>query len=143
MSLFVPFRRATLLIPSGPVGNPDQKHLFILLTDPVPTANGGKEVLLVGVSSVRNGQFHDPACLLYSGDHPFIDHKSYVNYRMARIEEAGKLVNGVKKGVLTPRDVLASEIWAAAGFEDTLLRWNLESEGGNGYETAVQSGVQV
>lgn len=25
----------------------------------------------------------------------------------------------------------------AAGFEDTLLRWNLKSEGGNGYKTTV------
>lgn len=112
MSLFVPFRRATLLVPSGPQQNPDQKHLFILLTDPVPSAAGGKDVLLVGVSSVRQGQYHDPACLLYPGDHPFLVRQSFVNYRMARIEDAQKLVNGVKQGVLTPRDTLAGEIFA-------------------------------
>jgi hypothetical protein len=37
----------------------------------------------------------------------------------------------------------AADAWAAAGFEDTLLRWSLKSEGGNGYQKAVQSGVQV
>jgi hypothetical protein len=36
----------------------------------------------------------------------------------------------------------ANEIWAAAGFEDTLLRWNLKLEVGHGNETAIQSGVQ-
>jgi quercetin dioxygenase-like cupin family protein len=33
--------------------------------------------------------------------------------------------------------------WAAAGFEDTLLRWNLKLEVGHGNETAIQSGVQA
>ena len=33
--------------------------------------------------------------------------------------------------------------WAAAGFEDTLLRWNLKLEVGYGNETAVQPGVQA
>lgn len=112
MSLFVPFRRATLLVPSGPQQNQNQKHLFILLTDPVPTAGGSKNVLLVGISSVRPGLFHDPACLLYPGDHPFLDRQSYVNYPRARIEDAQKLINGVKNGVLTPRDTLAGEIFA-------------------------------
>jgi hypothetical protein len=112
MSLFVPFRRATLLVPSGPGGNPDQKHLFILLTNPVPNAANGKDVLLVGLSSVRAGGYHDPACLLYPGDHPFLVRQSYVNYRMARIEDAQKLINGVRTGVLAPKEVLAGEIFA-------------------------------
>lgn len=110
--LFVPFRRATLLIPSGPQHNPDQKHLFILLTDPVATPAGGKDVLLVGVSSVRPSLYHDPACLLYPGDHPFLVRPSFVNYRGARIEDAQKLMNGVKQGVFVPRDTLAGEIFA-------------------------------
>lgn len=112
MSLFVPFRRATLLIPSGPQQNPDQKHLFILLTDPVSMAGGGKESLLVGMASVRQGFFHDPACLLYPGDHPFITRQSYINYRMARIEDSEKLVRGVKQGALIPKEILAGEIFA-------------------------------
>jgi len=34
MSLFLPIKRATLLVPSGADGDPDRKHLFVLLTDP-------------------------------------------------------------------------------------------------------------
>ena len=112
MSVFVPLRRATLLIPSGPPQDPSQKHLFVILTDPVSTEAGSKGVLLVGVSSVRPDLFHDPACLLYPGDHPFIGRKSFVYYRMARIEDAQKLINGVKQGVLVPRDTLAGDIFA-------------------------------
>src|SRR3990170_5662670 len=52
VKLFVPFRRATLLVPSGPAHDPDQKHLFILLTDPVQVLDyKGKHSLLVGVTT--------------------------------------------------------------------------------------------
>lgn len=112
MSLFVPFRRATLLIPSGPQHNPDQKHLFILLTDPVQDTAGSKDVLLVGISSVKPEIPHDPTCLLYPGDHSFIVRKSYVNYRMARIEDAQKLINGVKQNLLLQKEILAGDIFA-------------------------------
>lgn len=37
----------------------------------------------------------------------------------------------------------SSADWAAAGFEDTLLRWNLKPEVGYGNETAIQPGVQA
>jgi hypothetical protein len=45
MTLFVPFKRATLLVPSGPANDPDRKHLFVLLTDPVysPATNANQE----------------------------------------------------------------------------------------------------
>lgn len=33
MSVFLPLRRATLLVPSGPQSDVDRKHLFILLTN--------------------------------------------------------------------------------------------------------------
>lgn len=112
MSLFVPFRRATLLVPSGPQQNPNQKHLFILLTDPVSNGVDGKDVLLVGISSVKPDIPHDPTCLLYPGDHSFIVRKIYVNYRMARIEDAQKLISGVKQNLFTPKETLVGEIFA-------------------------------
>ncbi len=108
----MPVRRATLLIPSGPQHNPDQKHLFILLTDPVQILTVEKEVLLVGISSVKEGLFHAPTCLLYPGDHSFVSRKSFVNYGRARIEAAQKLLNGVRQGLFTPKEAIAGEIFA-------------------------------
>ncbi|MDD2918352.1 hypothetical protein [Rhodoferax sp.] len=34
------------------------------------------------------------------------------------------------------------ELWAAAGFKDTLLRWSMKQEIANGKEKAIQPGVQ-
>ena len=92
MKLFVPYRRATLLVPSGPAHDSDQKHLFIVLTDPAQVLGyDEKHSLLVGVSTIHQSVAHDPACELFAGDHPFIRHKSYVYYAEARIEASQNL----------------------------------------------------
>lgn len=109
MKLFVPVRRATLLVPSGPIDDPDRKHLFVLLTDPQPP---DQSTLLVGVASVYDSIPHDPTCYLYPGDHPFIRRQSYINYARARIEPAPKLVEGVKQGLLIPQGTLDATIFA-------------------------------
>jgi hypothetical protein len=113
MSLFVPYRRATLLVPSGPAQDPDRKHLFIVLTDPVQVLDyAEKHSLLVGVTSLHADLPHDPACLLDAGDHDFIQHKSYVHYARARIELSQGILNGVKKGMLVPKATLEERIFA-------------------------------
>ena len=113
MSLFVPFRRATLLIPTGAAHDPDRKHLFIVLTDPAQVLDfDEKHSLLVGVYSITPESRHDPACELYAGDHAFIRHKSYVHYARARIEPSQAILNGVKKGVFVQKDMLVEDIFA-------------------------------
>jgi len=113
MSLFVAFRRATLLIPTGAAHDPDRKHLFIVLTDPAQVLDfDEKHSLLVGVYSINPELPHDPACVLHAGDHAFIRHKSFVHYAQARIEPSQSIVNGVKKGLLVPRAMLVEEIFA-------------------------------
>jgi len=113
MSLFVPYRRATLLIPSGPAHDPDRKHLFIVLTDPAQVLEyTEKQSLLVGVTTVQADLPHDPACLLHAGDHEFIRHKSFVHYAKALIHSSQTILNGVKKGLLVPKDMLVEEIFA-------------------------------
>ncbi len=113
MTLFVPYRRATLLVPSGPAHDPDRKHLFIVLTDPAQVLDyDRKHSLLVGVSTIYQRVTHDPACELFPGDHPFIRQKSYVYYAEARIEASQKLVDGVKRGLLSPKGMLIEDIFA-------------------------------
>lgn len=113
MSLFLPFQRATLLIPSASESDPDRKHLFILLTNPYPHPESNiKSALLVSVSTLKPNIPYDPACKLYSGDHPFIRNDSYVVYRLARIETADKLINGVNQGIFNHKETLNGEIFA-------------------------------
>jgi hypothetical protein len=111
MSLFLPLKRATLLIPSGPQDDEERKHLFILLTDPHETVPGVRSVLMVSLSSVRAGVPYDATCLLHSGDHPFVKHESYIVYQKGRIEDADKLLRGVKGGQLVPQEPMNDAVF--------------------------------
>lgn len=123
MSLFLPLRRATLLVPSGPENDPDRKHLFILLTDPADAGSGVKAVLMVSLSSIKPGLPYDPACVLHSGDHPFVKKDSFVVYQKSRIEDADKVLRGVKDGKLVPQAPMDTAVFAriCKGLEDSRL----------------------
>lgn len=113
MSLFLPYERATLLVTSGPENDPERKHMFIVLTDPIKlTDSTNKQVLMVPLSSSRpNIPYYDPACILQIGDHPFIKHESFIFYREARIEDANKLLKGVAKGDFLQKDCIDQEVF--------------------------------
>ncbi len=110
MTLFFPVERATLLIPSGTEQDPDRKHLFILLNNPV-TAE--KLVLLVSLSSLKPGRPHDPTCIIEPVEtgHGFISKTSFVDYSKAQIEPAEKLTRGVNSGVLIPKETIERELF--------------------------------
>lgn len=54
---------------------------------------------MVSVSTYRAGLPADDSCRLFAGDHPFIKHKSFIDYRNARIVEAEKLIKGEQQGI--------------------------------------------
>lgn len=107
--MFLVTRRATVLVPSGTAEQPDLKHLFILLNDPV---NDEKLVLMVSISTIRAGRFHDTSCLLGIGDHPFIRCDSFVLYAKARIESVKTLEEGVRQQLLVPKDPMDGSVFA-------------------------------
>jgi hypothetical protein len=86
MSVFVPFKRATLLIPSGAAIDPDRKHLFVLLTDPIEASGfEGKQVLLVNIATVPNDLNnlpYDSTCIIQPGEHRFIKHWRFPIFRL-------------------------------------------------------------
>jgi hypothetical protein len=103
MTLFLPFRKAALLIPTPPHG----EHLFVLLTDPVGEE---REVLLASLSTAHPRC--DRSCILVPGDHPFIKRASYVAYSMARIEPADRLLRGVAESVFLVREPVSDKTMA-------------------------------
>ena len=91
---------ATLLMPSGADGD----HLYVVLTEPKLFPGYGSQpcVVLVNVSSVRQGTRHDHTCILDAGCHPFVKQDSYVVYRSARIERASHVQRLVRQGLFKP-----------------------------------------
>lgn len=108
MTLFLPRRRATALIESGPPTDPERHHLFILMTDPV---GDEQEILIVPVCKINRDVYYDNSCELSRDDHDFLHKPSYVAYRHARITTAQKLVNGVNDGVIIPRGTITEEVF--------------------------------
>lgn len=87
-------KKGTILMPTGPVD-----HLHFICSDIVFHPITSKEsVLLVNVSSVKDGSDYDKTCLLNAGDHPFIKHESYVYYKKAGIFSSNNISLAVAQG---------------------------------------------
>lgn len=100
----------TLLVPSGPKDG--HKHLFALMLEPaVVDGYGSKPIVLMAcVTSVVNGMPADDSCLLSKGDHPFIEHDSFVDYRFTRMEQAEFIEKRVQEGLFLEKDACSPEL---------------------------------
>jgi hypothetical protein len=92
----------SVLIPSGP--NIGQRHLFAILINPVQVQGYGKRphVLMACMCSVKDGMPFDDACILEVGDHPFVQHQSYIDYRFCELRPADEIEAKVQEGTLVP-----------------------------------------
>ena len=114
MSLYVPFRKGSLLIPAGSC-----QHLHIICNDPVFYPALAKECFLaVNISSIDPIIQYDTTCILKDGDHPFIKHDSYVYYRKADIFGATTTERMVAEGDISLHDPFCDVIFEKilAGF---------------------------
>lgn len=100
----------TLLVPSGPKDG--HKHLFALMLDPSVVDDYGETpfVLMACVSSVVNDTPGDDSCLLGKGDHPFIGHDSFVDYRFTRLEQVEIVQKRIQEGVFIEKDACSPEL---------------------------------
>ncbi len=111
MKLFLPYKRAALLIPSGPNNDHDRKHLFIVLTDSL-CIDSAQCNLLVPISTRDHLKMQDLTCELVKGDHEFIRHDSFVFYAKMRHEETSKLLKAVTQGVFVTHEPVREEVFA-------------------------------
>lgn len=103
------------MILTGPVD-----HLHIVMNDPVfwPERNS-ETVLMVNISSIKEGVYHDPSCILRPNSHPFIRVPSWTYYRGAVIAIAERLDQKVDEGECRPLEPVSQEIFEAVrnGFD--------------------------
>lgn len=110
---FQPLKKATLLMPSGPPDDPDRLHLWVILTDPCAAHDAN---LVVDICTLRDGRFHDPACLIQQGEHRRIKHTSWVGYHRCKAVHSSTLKKGAAAWLYHPdepvSDVLFDRICA-------------------------------
>lgn len=105
---FTPAKMESLLVPSGPQ---DKLHLHVILTD--RCADG--QHLLAPISSINPQKAHDPACILGAGEHPFLDHPSYVLYRLMFRPMSFHLVNCVERGLFVEKEPFELPVFSRIG----------------------------
>lgn len=116
---FFPYRRGTILAPSGLTD-----HLHIICNDPVYNHEFGCDgVLVVNVSSIKPGIQYDTACTLERGDHPFIQHPSYIAYRFSVVWRVPQISMRVEQGAYSTHDDFSEVHFSRilSGFEQSLF----------------------
>jgi len=89
-------------------------HLFVIAIEPVRADGYGSNpmVLMACVTSRKNGIGHDGACELSAGDHPFITHDSFIDYRFTRIEPAQDVEARVRDGTFIVKESCSTDLLA-------------------------------
>jgi hypothetical protein len=81
-------------------------HLKIVITDPDPD----NMVLVVSVSTIYKGVFHDSSCELVPGDHSFIKQPSFVAYQYTTALDAVNILKEKFKGLIIQKEDVSSEL---------------------------------
>jgi len=71
-------------------------HLWVVISDP---SVASAEILLVNFTTLRADS--DQACVLQPGEHPFVQHKTCVNYAGAKVVSKAAIDKLMKAGLLT------------------------------------------
>jgi hypothetical protein len=94
-------------------------HLWIVISDPVTNP---EEVVLVNFTKHRADK--DQACIVDPGDHPFIKHRTCVEYRRAKVRSAKDLSTLLSGGQITPHAPASPDLLARirAGVPQSRMR---------------------
>ena len=84
-----------------------KSHLFVIILEgEIYTRN----TIIVNIQSVPKGKF-DNTVVLRKGDHEFIDHDSFVNYRLARIISLSELEKKIAEGTAVVKSSFDNDIF--------------------------------
>ncbi|MCG2572352.1 hypothetical protein LVY74_02115 [Acinetobacter sp. ME22] len=89
-------------------------HLNVVLFDPnhFPDLGFGNHLCIVkvNITTIYEGKYFDPTCIVRKGEHPFIDHDSFVYYQKLEIEHFSHIHTCVNNGIWRPADPISGEL---------------------------------
>jgi len=74
-------------------GGHGDHHLYVVLNAPCPDGS----CLVAMLRSVKKDRFRDTACILNIGDHRFIRHATWIEYRALQCPRAAHVTNMIDK----------------------------------------------
>ncbi len=87
-------------------GTTYDSHLWMVISDP----NQGDRCLIVNFTSWRVDK--DQACVVEAGEHPYIKHKTCVEFKGAKLVATAKLEECLRSGALAPHEPLSANLLA-------------------------------
>jgi hypothetical protein len=99
----MPLRGGDAFLARDPSG---EKHLWVIISGSGERPDD--PALIVNLSTWHSGR--DKACILEPGDHPFVKHKTYVNYRHARRTTTQKLEQALALGLFVPHHRVSAHV---------------------------------
>jgi hypothetical protein len=85
------------------------KHLFIVVH------KASDRILLVNVSSLKVGVECDTSCVLRQGEHPFIDHDSFVVYSQVFFALESYIDGQIRHGICKRQDPVTNDVLERIG----------------------------
>jgi hypothetical protein len=101
-----------------------EHHLWVVIND--PQAHDG-HALIVNLTSLRPNA--DTTCVVKAGEHPFIQHDSYVRFRSARGPKAADIAKAIEAGKLMSQNAASPALLTklrAGARASTLLAMELK-----------------
>ncbi len=89
------------------VWGPDDKHLYIILSDP---SLDSSKIYVVNFTSWKS--LADPSCIVCAGEHPFVKRKTWVYYRNPRMESAATMKIRFDTREFIPREPVSGSLLA-------------------------------
>lgn len=103
---YVVKRQNTFLAPSASTKDANGHHLHVVCTDP---CKANKSVVLT-ISTIKDGQWHDPTVIIDIGTHKFIKAKSFVHYAYAQVMDCSAISRDVDSWVFMPKDEMVESV---------------------------------
>lgn len=98
----------TFLAPSGPSG----QHLFVITCGPNQTEIYGphNQYLIVNFSTIREGIYFDPACVIQPKEHEFFNSPSFAFYKYADNISESDLIKKISNGLFQVKQDCSSDL---------------------------------
>lgn len=98
----LPYRGGGILMPFN-----DKPHLFAIMNDECRDG----QCLVIMLTTVHRGRYFDQTCIVNAGEHPFVQHESYLLYRKAETPRAQHVRNMLSKGYFRPKDDFSTALF--------------------------------
>ena len=96
-----------LLIETNKEAGYIKSHLFVIILE---AEDHTRNTIIVNIQTIQDGKY-DKTVVLRKGDHPFIKHDSYVNYRLSQIVSLNDLEQKISDGIASIKPSMTTAVF--------------------------------